>query len=88
MVNFRDALELFGIRQMRNENRRSTDGAPWSFLCLPFWVAHFGHFIFNEMLQVQEINAAKIILATCIEHEMIDAFPLIAELASCITQIE
>ena len=28
VVNFRDALELFGIRQMRNENRRSTDGAP------------------------------------------------------------
>ena len=52
VVNFRDALELFGIRQMRNENRRRTDGAPrhasdsasrlsWHIL------AEEGHFIFD-----------------------------------------
>ena len=51
-------------------------------------LAENGHFISNEMLQVQEINPAKNLLASCIEHEMIDAFPRIAELASCVTQIE
>ena len=36
-------------------------------------LAEDGHFIFNEMQQVEEINPAKVTLATRIDHEMIDA---------------